>query len=94
MHVNPKSRLVEIPNSSRGNYYFHCKLRHFTHEISCVVMRVHVFRNEVIIEWYCILQVRGYLSLLISLVAQFIDPLSLLYTDVEYVSITQYWLYV
>ena len=45
---------------SRGNVtscgnYFHGKLVHLTCEISRVVTCVHVWRNEVIIEWYLIL---------------------------------------
>ena len=54
------SRLVEIPrlvswkchDSSRGNYYFHGKLWHFTREILRVATRVHACKNELIIERY------------------------------------------
>ena len=54
------SHLLKIPylvfhNLSRGNFYFHDKYWHFTREISHVATCVHACKNEVIIEWYCML---------------------------------------
>jgi len=55
-HVE-KPRLITWKShvSSRGNNIFHGKLWHFTCKIPHVAMCVHMCRNEVIIEWYCII---------------------------------------
>ena len=53
---NSSSRLLEIPQLVRKNFYFHGKLWHSTYmQIIYVTTCVHAWINEVIIEQYCIL---------------------------------------
>ena len=50
------SHLVEMPHLiSHGNNYFHGKLGNLTRKILHVSMRVHAWKNEVIIELYHII---------------------------------------